>query len=221
MSQKTTDTPRYPLERDNCIFLGQHKQFDLYIWKQPGNTPTVLSCSSGAPEDVISGMQFSYGQLSSLTTARMLARSQGLLGYDIFEAATFITPSVVFPNLLEELCFEVLRHPVGQALRILVRNVEEGALLVQKYKAKRVVEIVGASAVPMSMKDAHREVEAQLERICAALPKLRISDFNIALFRQVIRQPVLFMDIQDNASSHSLEYSTEVHDLRARDACLI
>ena len=52
------DTPRYTHDCTNCTFLGQHKEFDLYVCAVGKNITTVIARYSSDGPDYVSGLSF-------------------------------------------------------------------------------------------------------------------------------------------------------------------
>ena len=52
------DTPRYTHDCTNCTFLGQHKEFDLYVCAVDKKINTVIARYSSDSPDYISGLTF-------------------------------------------------------------------------------------------------------------------------------------------------------------------
>ena len=73
------DTPIHQHDCDECIFLGNHNNKDLYVHISSRLHGTTVIARHGIEGEYSSGMEFSYGMIPDLVEARLRAESRGLI----------------------------------------------------------------------------------------------------------------------------------------------
>lgn len=69
--------PKYQHDCDNCVFLGQHSEYDLYYCPQGGH-PTVIARYGNKGEEYTSGLSFAE-KIEPLKIAKKLSIEKGLI----------------------------------------------------------------------------------------------------------------------------------------------